>query len=126
MELQQIMVQLNYIEQTGHGVPLIVSKYGRQAFDITENFITVTIPLHNTMATEPPEKPFESNLPALTATQKRMLTLIAADPRITIAEMAAHLQLSTTAINNAVKALKGKQVLSRQGSNKNGHWVIST
>ena len=39
------MVQLDYIEQTGHGIPLIVSKYGKNAFDITENFITVTIPL---------------------------------------------------------------------------------
>lgn len=45
LELQQIMVQLDYIEQTGHGVPLIISKYGREVFDITENFITVTIPL---------------------------------------------------------------------------------
>ena len=47
MELQQIMVQLDYIEQTGHGVPLIVSRYGREAFDISENFITVTIPFDN-------------------------------------------------------------------------------
>ena len=40
------MVQLDYIEQTGHGVPLIVSRYGREVFDITENFITVTLPLN--------------------------------------------------------------------------------
>lgn len=32
------------IEQTGHGVPLIVSKYGRGVFEIIDNFITVTIP----------------------------------------------------------------------------------
>lgn len=35
-----------HIEQTEHGVPLIVSKYGKEVFDITENFITVTIPLN--------------------------------------------------------------------------------
>ena len=29
--LQQIMVQLDYIEQTGHGVPLIVSKFGKRS-----------------------------------------------------------------------------------------------
>ena len=46
LELQQIMVQLDYVEQIGHGVPLIVSKYGKEVFDITENFITVTIPLN--------------------------------------------------------------------------------
>ena len=47
LELQQIMLQLDYIEQTGHGVPLIVSRYGREAFDISENFVTVTIPFDN-------------------------------------------------------------------------------
>lgn len=52
LELQQIMVQLDYIEQTGHGVPLIVSRYGKEVFDITENFITVTIPLNKTERTE--------------------------------------------------------------------------
>ena len=52
LELQQIMVQLDYIEQTGHGVPLIVSRYGKEVFDITENFITVTIPLNKAERTE--------------------------------------------------------------------------
>lgn len=51
-ELQQIMIQLDYIEQTGHGVPLIVSRYGKEVFDITENFITVTIPLNKAERTE--------------------------------------------------------------------------
>ena len=43
-KLQKIFGQLGYVEQTGHGVPLIVSNYGMQAFEITTNFITVVIP----------------------------------------------------------------------------------
>lgn len=43
---------LDYIEQTGHGVPLIVSRYGKEVFDISENFITVTIPLSHKRNTE--------------------------------------------------------------------------
>lgn len=35
LELQQIMVQLDYIEQTGHGIPLIVSRYGKEGFGVT-------------------------------------------------------------------------------------------
>ena len=34
------------MEQTGHGIPLIISNYGKQAFDIMENFINVTIPFN--------------------------------------------------------------------------------
>ena len=43
-KLQKIFGQLGYVEQTGHGLPLIISCYGRQAFDILENFVNVTIP----------------------------------------------------------------------------------
>ena len=35
---------IDYVEQPGHGIPLIISNYGKQAFDIMENFVNVTIP----------------------------------------------------------------------------------
>lgn len=38
-KLQKIFGQLGYVEQTGHGIPLIISNYGKQAFDIMDNFI---------------------------------------------------------------------------------------
>ncbi len=34
MSLMKIMGQLDYIEQTGHGVPLIISKYGKEALSL--------------------------------------------------------------------------------------------
>ena len=43
-KLQKIFGQLRYVEQTGHGIPIIVNKYGKEAFDIENDFITVTIP----------------------------------------------------------------------------------
>ena len=41
--LQKIMGQLGLIEQTGHGNPKIVSVYGPDVFEITDNNITVRI-----------------------------------------------------------------------------------
>ena len=124
LELQQIMVQLDYIEQTGHGVPLIVSKYGRKVFDITENFITVTIPLANKEVAESIELDIDDKKYDLTATQQQILDLISADSTITIAELANQLQISTTAVSNAIKILKKKQRIDRKGSKKGGHWLI--
>lgn len=46
IKLQNIFGQLSYVEQTGHGIPLIISNYGKQAFDIMENFINVSIPFN--------------------------------------------------------------------------------
>lgn len=122
LELQQIMVQLDYIEQTGHGVPLIVSKYGRSAFDITENFITVTIPLRRTEQSAPK---IGGTPIMLNATQKRVIELIRADSTVTVKELARQLGRSTTTVNNAIKVLKNAGLLSRVNSNKSGFWSLS-
>ena len=90
LELQQIMVQLDFIEQTGHGVPLIVSKYGRNVFDITENFITVTLPLNTS------SKPQTTEITdiSLTNTQKEIIKLITKNNTITIAELAKKIKVA--------------------------------
>ena len=60
----------------------------------------------------------------LTTTQQQILDLISADSTITIAELANQLQISTTAVSNAIKILKKKQRIDRKGSKKGGHWLI--
>ena len=122
LELQQIMVQLDYIEQTGHGVPLIVSKYGRNAFDITENFITVTIPLK-----KQENSIIENNknfVDGLNQTQRKILELVKNNSRITTTKLAELVGVSVTSINNEIKKLKEKNMIKREGSNKSGIWVI--
>ena len=120
LELQQIMVQLDFIEQTGHGVPLIVSKYGRNVFDITENFITVTLPLN---ASSKPQTAEITDI-SLTNTQKAIIRLITENNTITIAELAKKIKVSVTAINNAIRGLKDGGILTRTGARKNGIWIV--
>ena len=43
--LWMIFNSAEYAEQTGHGVPTILSKYGKGAFKISDNYLTVTIPV---------------------------------------------------------------------------------
>ena len=121
LELQQIMVQLDFIEQTGHGVPLIVSKYGRNVFDITENFITVTLPLN--VSSKP--KAAEITDISLTNTQKEVIRLIKKNNTITISELSKTIKVSVTAINNAIKGLRNSGILTRSGARKNGVWVLN-
>ncbi|MBQ3161201.1 MAG: putative DNA binding domain-containing protein [Oscillospiraceae bacterium] len=122
LELQQIMVQLDYIEQTGHGVPLIVSKYGRKVFDITENFITVTLPLNISKAENKSSVLVEST--SLPKIQQQIIDIISGNEFITVKDLAIELNLSATAINNGIKRLKEIGLLSRVGSRKNGRWVV--
>lgn len=119
IELQKILGQLNYIEQTGHGVPLIVSKYGKKVFDISENFITVTIPFNRNEISKN-----EKTLKELSKNQNLVLNEIKKDAHITTAEMEKSLGLGQTTINNSIKKLKEMGYIARYGSNKNGYWVL--
>lgn len=52
MKLQRIFIQLGFAEQTGRGIPIIIQKYGEQAFDINENYVNVTIPFNKNVVRE--------------------------------------------------------------------------
>lgn len=44
--MAKIFIKLGLIEQTGHGVSLIVDRYGKEAFTFLDNFLRVTIPFN--------------------------------------------------------------------------------
>ena len=52
-KLQKIFGQLGFVEQTGHGIPLIINRYGTQAFEVMDNFLNVTIPFNNALVEKP-------------------------------------------------------------------------
>ena len=122
LELQQIMVQLDYIEQTGHGVPLIVSRYGKEVFDITENFITVTIPLNKYREINRSLQRLGHRL--IDDIDEKILILMRENSDINLSEISRQLGLGTTAITKRIRGLKEKGIVERNGSKKNGKWVV--
>ena len=42
--LMRILSDLEYVEQTGHGIPEIISHYGKEVFDVNDHYINVVIP----------------------------------------------------------------------------------
>ena len=122
LELQQIMVQLDYIEQTGHGVPLIVSRYGKEVFDITENFITVTIPLNKYREINRSLQRLGHRL--IDDIDEKILILMRENSDINLSEISRQIGLGTTAITKRIRGLKEKGIVERNGSKKNGKWVV--
>ena len=125
LELQQIMVQLDYIEQTGHGVPLIVSRYGKEVFDITENFITVTIPLNRAEKTEPDLFQNDDVDVLLEDRDEKILSLMKANSSIKVNEISRQVGLGMTTITKRIRQLKEEGTIERTGSKKKGHWVVN-
>jgi ATP-dependent DNA helicase RecG len=60
----------------------------------------------------------------LTENQVKLLEFIEAHPNVTKEEMAKHVGISTTAIDNNIKTLKQKGLLERKGGRKEGYWKI--
>ena len=119
-KLQKIFGQLGYVEQTGHGIPLIISKYGMQAFDISQNFITVTIPfayLDNV-------KRIMNDKANLNKSQLAVLNLLMADPTYTIKAIVANTDFSDGYVRKLLGQLKTAGYIKRVGSNKSGYWSV--
>ena len=114
--LQKIFGQLGFVEQTGHGVPLIVDFYGKDSFEIMDNFINVTIPFQVL------EKTGDSV--ELTKKDRELLKEMDNNPKITISELTKILKIGKSTIGDRILKLKEKGVIERVGSNKSGSWKV--
>lgn len=121
-ELQKIMGQLNYVEQTGHGVPLIVNKYGRQAFKISDNYIIVTIPFAKEFNTNI-EQVFD--IKEFNSSTLNIINAIRENPYVTTLILMDKTNLSESRIYKIINELKLKGILVREGSRKKGYWKIN-
>lgn len=56
--------------------------------------------------------------------QKNIINLMSKSPKTSITALAKELDISTTAIENHIKALKNQGLIKRVGNAKSGHWEI--
>ena len=121
--LWMIFNSAEYAEQTGHGVPTILNKYGKRAFKISDNYLTVTIPF----AFKPTwafvaEKESESMV--LSKGQKAILEALKANPRLTGSELAKAASLSVSTIKKSMVKLQELGLIERFGSKRYGYWIL--
>lgn len=116
--LQRIMGQLGLVEQTGHGNLVIVAKYGKDAFNIGENYISVTIPF----AFVPTMKAIRSD--GLLPHHIKVLEVIKSHPTATIKDISGLVGLGTTRVSEIINELKGMNRLERIGGKKGGYWLL--
>ncbi len=116
--LQRIMGQLGIVEQTGHGNLVIVSRYGREAFEISDSHITVKIPF----AFEPSMNTVSSD--GMHPSQQKVLKAIKDNPQLSQKQLAAICGLSVPRLAQIVSYLKQTGRIERIGSNRNGYWEV--
>ena len=120
LKLLNIFEKLDYIEQTGHGVPLIVKTYGEEAFYISKHTIIVTIPINK----EPLENDLNNFYDDLSTSELKVLNLIDKNNNIKTSTIVKSTKFSEAYINKIIRSLKEKKYLDRVGSKKNGSWKV--
>lgn len=119
-ELMKIFLQCHIVEQTGHGVPKVVSKYGAEAYDFGTSTITVTIPF------EKSELKKQNATVKLSPIEKSIYDIILNNPNVTIDEFAMLTKKHRATIIRALNKLKEKGLIERVGSDKSGYWKINS
>lgn len=118
LRLQKIMGQLGMVEQTGHGVPIIIAKYGREAFELGDNHIAVTIPFAFPLREM---RNSDENLPPA---YRGVLDAIRMDPYVTGEVLGKKVNLGKTRVATIIAELKGMGRIRRIGSNRGGYWMV--
>lgn len=108
------------IEQTGHGVLLIVDKYGKDVFEFLDNFIKVKIPFAYNIGYE--RQNVQENVHVkLNKTQLEIYNLIKEYPNITFDELKKLLNVTIRTITRNIAFLKENELIERVGSDKTGY-----
>ncbi len=140
--LMRILSDLEYVEQTGHGIPEIVKKYGEEAFEINDHYINVIIPFDKEVmknhikngnvengAVNSQNGAVNSENGAenatLNKTEKEIITALKSNPGITRAELSNAIGKGTTTVYRCLKHLQEIGVIERVGSDKAGYWVVN-
>lgn len=118
-ELMKIFLQCGIVEQSGHGVPIVVKEYGEQAYRFSKNMITVVIPFSKSVGIN-----VGINVGIKLDVENEVLNLIKENATITMPEMAKKLGVAVRTIERSIKKLKLDSKLKRVGSNKTGYWQI--
>lgn len=109
-------------DQTGHGVSKVTEKYGKDVFEISESFVHVRIPYAFI-----PDFAFASSVgERLSPIQKEVLRAFSANQNATAEEVSASLKINYNSVVKAIQKLKSAGLLSREGSKKNGVWLVKS
>lgn len=126
VRLMKIFSDLDIVDHTGHGVPIIIEKYGREAFDISDNHIIVTIPFNQEVVNSinvgvNVGVNVDENLNEI---ERKIIALVLNDPTLTAEKISGHIEKSKRTAERYLKALQEKGYIERIGTDKKGNWKV--
>lgn len=126
--LMRIFLSVGLTEHTGHGIPTIISKYGKDVFEITDNYIRCTIPFEKRVLNNILKSDVGMNVGmnvGLNNTEKEVIKYLIENGNYTADELSKKIGVTQRTVERAFKSLQEKRILSRIGSKRDGTWIIT-
>ena len=120
--LMRIFLNMGLTEHTGHGVPTIIKKYGKEVFEITDSYIKCKIPFDEKILALR-QKNVGLNV-GLNKTEKAVLRLLIDNADRNADMIAAEIGVTKRTIERAFTSLQQKGKIERIGSKRDGKWVV--
>lgn len=123
--LMRIFLMMGLTEHTGHGIPTIVNKYGKDVFEIDENYIRCTIPFDKAVLSQTEQNhPVVEKGIKLNDTEKKVLELLIRNSDLVADDLSKEIGVTVRTIYRAFAKLQDKGYLERIGSKKDGKWIV--
>ena len=121
--LFELFTLVGLTEQSGHGVPTIVRRYGREAFHITDNGVVVTIPFSFEPDFARARKAVE-DVSDLDEDSRKVLRYLDSNPDAKLSDVAEETGIGLSSVKKIVSSLKSEGRLRNDGTNRNSRWVV--
>lgn len=122
--LFDIFRQCHFAEESGHGVPSVVNVYGEEAYEFSDNFITVRIPFNKDGFSESKKTTSKTTKKHPEAIRKEILSLLKANPYLSRVDLAIAINVTEGSIRHHLNRLKESRIIVHKGSDKGGYWEV--
>ena len=124
--LAERILQLHISEGSGRGVPKIVERYGREAIDLREKSICVTLPFERVGAgpSGPSTVGKGGGEAGLSENRRKILSAMRDDPNVSQSELAAIVGISRNAVTKNIAWLRERGLVERVGAPRTGWWRV--
>jgi predicted HTH transcriptional regulator len=128
--LMRVFLNMGLVEHTGHGIPTIVKKYGKEAFEIKDTFIKCVIPFDSKVV-EQCKNSVGINVGInvglnvkLNDTEKKIIGYLIENEDYTAERLSTELNVTTRTVERNISSLQKKGIIKRIGSKKDGKWIV--
>jgi len=123
--LLTLFILADYSEQSGHGVPTIVSDYGKEAFSFENDMLKVSLAFRFPPDSVLVRKRKEASQLELTENQAKVYSYLSENPYATLQEVSDKLGIGLSGVKKITQKLQDLELLKRAGSKRTGKWEVA-